>query len=53
MDEVSIMSAHNTDPSPRGGVSIVDFILTVGFLVCSPLGYIISGTEETVLFRLG
>ena len=53
MDQVSIMSADNTDPIPRGGVSIVDFILTVGFAVCIPSGYIISGTEDTVLFRLG
>ena len=53
MDQVSIMSAHNTDPSLRGDVSIVDFILTVDFPVCSPSGYIISGKEETVLFRLG
>jgi hypothetical protein len=53
MSKISIMSAHNTDPSPLGDASIVGFILTLGLLVCRPSEYIISGTEQTVLFRIG
>jgi hypothetical protein len=53
MEEISIISAYNTDCSLLGSASNLDFILTLGFFVCNPSGYIISGKEQTVLLRVG
>ena len=53
MIKISIMNAHNTDSSPLVMHQTSTFTLTLGFSVCNPSEYIISGTEETVLFSFG
>jgi hypothetical protein len=53
MEDISVISAYNTDNSPPGSASNTDLILTLGFFVFIPSGYIIKGAEQVVLFKFG